>query len=240
MKNKTMFLWEQEKKHPLDFYMEQINQNEKYGYGISFIDIDETTFHTFAQIYVMKDGEVVRKLNNQEFNTYKLQEGESYDFREFRDAKTFKENSTPIEKTIFRIKKMLSRIKESGSKSKIIFLTARADFNNKEEFLSTFEKYGIDMNTAHVYVERTGNMKSGSVAERKQQTILKYLRTGIYRRCRMLDDDDHNLEIFKNIANTLPEDIKQTVRQQYNLSSDEEPIKFYALKVDKDGNLTEV
>lgn len=236
---KKIFLEGAEQSDFFGHYLEQANL-DKYGYGISFVDIDETTFHTFALIYVMKDGEIVKKLNNQEFNTYKLQEGESYDFREFRDAKTFKENSVPIEKVVNRLRRMIERIKESGSLSKIIFLTARADFNNKEEFLSTFEKAGLDMSKDHVYVERTGNMTNGTVAERKKETILKYLRTGLYRRCRMLDDDNHNLDVFKELASSLPDDVKQAVRAKYNLDDNEEPIKFYALKVDKDGNLTEV
>jgi hypothetical protein len=58
----------------------------QYGKGITFIDIDETIFNTFAKIYVIKDGKVIKKLSNQEFNTYDLQDRESFDFREFRDA----------------------------------------------------------------------------------------------------------------------------------------------------------
>jgi hypothetical protein len=44
-----------------------------YGKGITFIDIDETIFRTFAMINVLdkETGKVIKKLNNQEFNTYK-------------------------------------------------------------------------------------------------------------------------------------------------------------------------
>ena len=50
----------------------------EYGKGITFIDIDETIFRTFAMIYVLdkESKEVVKKLNNQEFNTYKLKYNE--------------------------------------------------------------------------------------------------------------------------------------------------------------------
>ena len=41
-----------------------------FGKGITFIDIDETIFHTFAKIKVFKDGKLKRELDNQEFNTY--------------------------------------------------------------------------------------------------------------------------------------------------------------------------
>ena len=57
-----------------------------YGSGITFIDIDETIFKTFATIKVLKHGQVIKKLTNQEFNTYELQDAESFDFGEFRNA----------------------------------------------------------------------------------------------------------------------------------------------------------
>jgi FMN phosphatase YigB (HAD superfamily) len=53
---------------------------------LTIFDIDDTLFHTTAKIKVVKDGEVVRTLTNQEFNNYELQDGEDYDFGEFRNA----------------------------------------------------------------------------------------------------------------------------------------------------------
>ena len=81
----------------------------EYGKGITFIDVDETLFHTFAKIFVKdeKTGRIIAKLSNQEFNTYKKKPGEVFDFHEFRDAKMFKKTSIPIPKTIKRIKRML-------------------------------------------------------------------------------------------------------------------------------------
>ncbi len=43
---------------------------------LTIFDIDDTLFHTTAKINVVKDGEVVRSLTNQEFNNYELQDGE--------------------------------------------------------------------------------------------------------------------------------------------------------------------
>ena len=59
-------------------------------------DIDDTLLHTTAKINVVKDGRVVRSLTNQEFNNYKLQPGEEFDFGEFRNARKFEEESIPI------------------------------------------------------------------------------------------------------------------------------------------------
>ena len=53
---------------------------------LTIFDIDETLFHTKAKVAVVKDGKVVRMLDNQEFNTYKRKAGEEYDFKEFRSA----------------------------------------------------------------------------------------------------------------------------------------------------------
>ena len=55
------------------------------GSSISFIDIDETTFHTYAKVGVYKDGKKIRELDNKEFNTYNLKSGEYYNFDEFQN-----------------------------------------------------------------------------------------------------------------------------------------------------------
>ena len=69
--------------------------NSIAGNAISFIDIDETTFNTFARIGVMKDGKKVNSLSNQEFNTYDLKPGESFNFDEFTDSELFNKTSKP-------------------------------------------------------------------------------------------------------------------------------------------------
>ena len=213
---------------------------DKYGAGITFIDIDETVFKTFAKILVKKDGKIVRELDNQEFNSYELKPGESYDFQQFRDADLFSKTSIPIPQTISRVKKMLKQIKSTDSDSKIVFLTARASFDNKETFLKTFEKYGIKMDRPNVYVERTGDMKSGTIDERKKKVMMEYIKTGKYRRVRLIDDHLPNLRALKEIEANLPEKIEQKVIDKYDLDMDKEklpPISFYALHIKSDGSL---
>ena len=61
--------------------------------GLSIWDIDETLFKTTAKVSVVKNGEVVKQLDNKEFNTYKLKSGESFDFTEFKDSKHFRDTS---------------------------------------------------------------------------------------------------------------------------------------------------
>ena len=92
----------------------------EYGKGITFIDIDETIFRTFAMIYVLDKGtkEVVKKLNNQEFNTYKLKDNEEFQFNEFRDADLFNKTSIPIPQTIKRIKQQFKQDVSKGKNRK--------------------------------------------------------------------------------------------------------------------------
>ena len=223
----------------MKLFNEYLQEKTSEGWGITFIDIDETVFKTFAKIKVIKDGKEILKLDNQEFNSYKLKDGESYDFGEFRSAELFNKTSIPIPQSVKRIKKMLSRIRETGSKSKIIFLTARSDFDDKVTFLKTFEEHGISMDIKHVYVERAGNMKTGTIESKKKAIMLKYLKEGIYRRARLIDDYKPNLKALLEIRDNLSKNVEDKVRKTYNLSDDEEAIKFWALWASPSGKLEE-
>jgi hypothetical protein len=164
--------------------------------SLSVWDIDETLFKTNAKVYVVKNGKVVRTLTNQEFNTYQLQPGEDYDFREFRSAEIFKNTSVPIQKAIDKAAAIL-RAYVNKPNSKMIILTARADFDDRDTFLSTFEKYGLNMN--NVYVERAGNLPFMKAAEAKRVIIAKYLDTAEYKRVSLFDDDKRNLDLFLSL-----------------------------------------
>ena len=224
------------------FYNYLNERKSNYLYGITFVDIDSTLFHTFAKILV-KDKETdktIRELDNQEFNSYQLKDNEYFDFGQFRNAKFFKETSIPIKPTVNRIKKMINNIKSNDSKSKVIFLTARSDFDDKETLLSTFKEYGIDVDfKSNVYIERTGNMKTGTVESRKEKVIMNYLKEGIYRRVRLLDDHIGNVKMFSELADKVPENIINKVRENANIPEDSnEPIMtFYSLLVEPSGKL---
>lgn len=210
-----------------------------YGKGITFIDIDETIFKTKALIYV-KDatGKIIKKISNSEFNTYRLNTGESYDFTEFRDAELFKKTSIPIPKVVNRIKRMLSGI--DNRDSKVIFLTARADFNDRDVFLSTFSNVGISINK--IYVERTGNINTGTVSEKKANVILSYIKDGDYRRVRLIDDDMKNIQDFLSLGKSIDQSIIDNVIKKYHITGNEtlQPIEFYALLVDEEGKLRRI
>ena len=151
---------------------------ESKGKGLTIFDIDETMFITKAKVKVVKNGKVIKKLDNQEFNTYKKKAGEEYDFGEFKNAEVFKRTSTPIARMINKVKVILKNATKAGSR--VIIVTARPNFDNKKTFLDTFRKQGIDIDK--IYVERAGNLGSGPAAGNKIIIFKKYLDQKIYKK----------------------------------------------------------
>jgi hypothetical protein len=165
-------------------------------------DIDDTLFHTTAKINVIKNGKVVRSLTNQEYNTYQPEPDEQFDFGEFRNAEKFNRESEPIRPMIAKLKAIL----KVATNCKIIMLTARSDFDDRDTFLQTFAKYGIDMSRVHVH--RAGNLEQPTTpAERKAVFVRRYLDTGRYYRVSMYDDSMANLRVFSKLKQEYP-DIK--------------------------------
>lgn len=164
-------------------------------------DIDDTLLHTTAKIKVVNDsGQVVRELTNQEFNNYKLQPGEQFDFGEFRNAEKFRQESTPIGPMIKKLKAILNH----AGNAKVIMLTARADFDDKETFLQTFHDLGIDMSRIHVH--RAGNLPGDEPpAYKKAIWVRKYLNTKQYGHVRLYDDSMSNLRVFKELKQEYPQ-----------------------------------
>jgi len=174
---------------------------EAQGKGLTIFDIDETMFITKAKVKVVKNGKVIKKLDNQQFNTYKKKAGEEFDFGEFKDAKVFNRTSTPIARMINKVKAILKNATRAGSR--VIIVTARPNFDNKKVFLDTFRKQGIDIDK--IYVERAGNLGGGPAAENKKVIFKKYLDQKIYKRIRLFDDAMSNLKMFLSLQKTYPD-----------------------------------
>jgi hypothetical protein len=174
------------------------------GEGLHVFDIDETLFKTSAKIHV-KDpsGKTVSKLSNQEFNDHKLKPGHSYDFKEFKSAKKFHDESEPIHPMINKLNAIHKNIKEKGHNSKIIMNTARADFDDKHTFLNKFKKHGIDVNDTHIH--RAGNIPGNQPpAEKKNVVLRKHLNSGNYHHVHMYDDSKTNLNHFLKLQKEYP------------------------------------
>ena len=193
---------------------------ESYGKGgLTIFDIDDTLFHTTAKIAVMKDGKKIRDLTNQEFNTYKLKAGEKFDFGQFRDAQKFRAESKPIDKMFAKAKAILSNVMNKRG-SKVIILTARDDFDDRETFLNTFRDHGLDID--NIRVERAGKIKDMQPEHSKYIIIYNYLKQGLYSRVRLFDDSKANLKQFLRLQKEFPD------------------ISFEAYFVDSSGNARKV
>lgn len=130
-------------------------------------DIDDTLFHTTAKIIVIKSDGTKISLTNQEYNNYVSEPGDKFDFGEFKDAEKFSRESDPIRPMIAKLKAILN----NSRSSKIIMLTARSDFDNRDKFLETFAKYGIDMSLVHVH--RAGNLTHPTTPAEKRLCLLE-------------------------------------------------------------------
>jgi FMN phosphatase YigB (HAD superfamily) len=159
-------------------------------------DIDDTLVHTQTKVHVVKDGEVINSLNSHDFTHYKLKPGESFDFEDFRNAREFFEKSKPI------IPMMQQLRQDIATGNKVVMVTARADFDDKELFLDTFRKYGIDMSKVHVY--RAGNSKEGTTEDRKKAIIKRLLDQDNYSKAIMYDDAKPNLHTFIELKKDHP------------------------------------
>ena len=160
-------------------------------------DIDDTLVHTQTKVGVVKDNRVIKKLNSQEFTHSHLQPGERFDFENFTNAREFFDNHKPIIPMINQLKK------DINTGNTVVMVTARSDFDNRELFLDTFRKYGIDMNKVHIY--RAGNIKDKIKTEEKKKIIIrKLLDTQEYSKAIMYDDAIPNLDLFLSLKKEHP------------------------------------
>jgi FMN phosphatase YigB (HAD superfamily) len=177
-------------------------------------DIDDTLVHTQTKVHVVKDGQITHSLNSHDFTHYKLQDGEQFDFGDFANAQEFFDNAKPIIP-------MLNQLKHDiATGNKVAMVTARADFDDKELFLDTFRKYGVDMSKVHVY--RAGNMQGKMQTEEKKKIIIRNLMNQAhYTKAIMYDDAIPNLHSFVELKKEYPQ------------------TKFYAWHVSLDGKASE-
>jgi len=177
-------------------------------------DIDDTLVHTQTKVHVVKDGQITYSLNSHEFTHYKLQPGESFDFGDFANAREFFEKSKPIIPMINQLKH------DIATGNDVTMVTARADFNDRELFLDTFRKYGVDMSRVHVH--RAGNITIKAPTEDKKAIIIRsLLKKASYTKAIMYDDSIPNLKAFIDLKKEYPQ------------------TKFYAWHVSLDGEASE-
>jgi hypothetical protein len=135
----------------------------------------------------------------------------------------------------------LNAILKNAGDSKVIMLTAREDFDNKDLFLDTFRQHGINIDLIHVH--RAGNIRGDAIpADKKAVFVRQYLDTGKYGRVRMYDDSMTNLKVFNKLQQEYPnvkfsayfvnhdgsirtvKDVNEMSRDEYNVKAKEKLI----------------
>ena len=188
---------------------------QELGSGkLVIFDIDDTLVNTDTRVNVVKGGQVIKQLNSHDFTHYKLGPGEEFDFGAFKDAREFFTKAKPIPGMIRQLKQ------DIATGNRVIMLTARSDFNDRDVFLDTFRRFGIDMDKVHVY--RAGNLAIKAATEEKKKIILRHLLgKEHFDKLIMYDDSVPNLNAFLSL------------KQEYPWS------KFYAWHVDPNGQASE-
>lgn len=163
-------------------------------------DIDDTLFHHPAKIRLIKGKKQVGALSSGEYAKHTLPAGHKYDFSEFRSAKHFHDTSTPIEPMINKLKAL-----HKNPRNKIIMNTARQDLDDRETFLNTFRKHGIDIDNIHIH--RAGNLahETGMKGhDAKAEITHREIEKGKYNTVHMYDDHKENLNSFVALKDRHP------------------------------------
>jgi hypothetical protein len=179
---------------------------KKGSKGLTIFDVDDTMFVSKARVRVLnKKTKQVKSLTPKEYNDYKLKSGEEWDYGEFKSSKIFYQTATPIGRILQKAKAIIKNATKTGSR--VIIVTARADMDDKNLFMKTFEAHGIPLGNRRegVYVERAGNLGGRNAAENKKVVFRKYLKTGEYGRIRLFDDHLDNLKALLSLKKEFPE-----------------------------------
>ena len=167
---------------------------------LNIFDIDDTLFRSKTSVVIMKGGKPIKTLGSGEFNHYKLQPGEEFNFDQFRSGEHFRNAAQPIDK-------MLERARQAVRQGKTIIITARSDFYDKEPFLQKFRDHDFPID--QVKIERAGNLQKlkadAKVSVTKAVVIRKYINSGKYKKIRMWDDHAGNLDTLLKLGKLHPE-----------------------------------
>ena len=169
------------------------------GQGLTIFDIDRTLFTSDTKINLKKDGKIIKRGVS---SYHKLRPGETLDYGEYKSSKKFAKSAAPIENMLNKAKKIIKNATRTGSK--VIFVTARGDMDDKKLFINTFKTHGLNM--SKVDVENTGSL-GAQAPQNKKKVFKKYLDTGKYARVRVFDDSIANLKALLSLEDNYP-DIK--------------------------------
>lgn len=174
------------KEHLRDKIQAGFTVNKTVSNKIILFDLDDTIIHTTAEIMIMKDDKLVRRISNSEFNNYTLKDGETFNFGEFDDPNILaNEKFTKYWDTLKR---------EYRKGTHIGILTARSNAAMIRRF---FISKGIKIKDELIIAINDPKLGlTGSIQERKAEAI-KILADGGYNLFVFFDDNEPNLQSAK-------------------------------------------
>jgi hypothetical protein len=149
-------------------------------------DFDDTLAFTNAKVHVLSPckSQVLKCLTPQEFNTHKLNAGESFDFSDF-DRASFILNGTPS--------KLIDLAKDVFDEGHSVFiLTARTDC-----VASAIAEWLVDFGIVAREVHCVGSNNGGDIAKAKRKVLLSIIEN--FDRVWFFDDDDRNIELASDL-----------------------------------------
>lgn len=163
---------------------------------IILFDVDDTLIHTTARIWIKKNGKLIKKISNKEYNNYKLKSGEEFDFKEFEDPQLLdNERLTKYWDTLVR---------EYKKGTRIGIITARGDCNMIRRFIL---KKGIDIHKSLIFATDDPKLGlSGTIQQRKAEVISILYNRG-YSTFVFFDDNEGNLESAKALEKVFGIDV---------------------------------
>lgn len=159
---------------------------------IILFDVDDTLIHTTANIWVMKDGNIVKKISNSQYNDYMLEQGEYFDYTEFDDPHILsKEKFTRYWDTLKR---------EYLKGTHIGILTARGSINLIRNFMLN---NGIDIKKELIFAIDDPILSLKGDIYIKKSEVVKLLYYRGYREFIFFDDNINNLLSVKKLENDI-------------------------------------
>lgn len=173
-----------------DYILEKFSVAGNESDKILLFDVDDTLLKSEVQVHVVKGGKLLRKLSSSEYNSYKLQPGEDFDYVEFEDPKILNNKSV-----FLKYWDTLQREYKNGTH--IGILTARS---NSDMFYDLFKNHGVTIKKELVFAinDPKLGLKGNTIEDRKANAIKRLIDWG-YKTIVFFDDNVNNLKSAKKL-----------------------------------------
>lgn len=190
---------------------------------LTIFDVDHTLFRSSAKTHVKMNEEILYSLSDHELADHRLDDGHSYDYRDFASAQLFYDTADPIEHMVEMARTVVKA--KNNPNSKAIIITARPWLDDMKLFIKKFHEHGIDIDEVDVHcVGDVIEFDDTTAGEAKANIVKHYIRESAFNGClfekiRIYEDNIYNIQEFLNLRYVFP------------------CLKFEAYQVDKTGSV---